>query len=92
MYIFFNRSFFFNKIKTDIEQLPSEAKCNFNQILNKYEVESMLTLIESAINKNNLYIAKKYMNEFKFEVNILNNCCMPIQLYKIIYYYIINCN
>ncbi|XP_029343352.1 DNA-dependent protein kinase catalytic subunit isoform X2 [Acyrthosiphon pisum] len=62
-----NRSIFLNKIKTDIDELPTEKKCCFKQILNNYEVESMLALIESAINKNNFYVAKKYMNEFRFE-------------------------
>jgi len=33
-------------------------------------VESMLALIESAINQNNFYVAKKYINEFRSEVNI----------------------
>lgn len=45
-------------------------KSNLKQDLNKYEVELMLALIESAINKNNFYVAKKYMNEYRFEVNI----------------------
>lgn len=31
----------------------------------------MLNLIENAINKNNYYVAKKYLNEYRFEVNIL---------------------
>lgn len=30
----------------------------------------MLALIENAINKKNVYVAKKYMNECRFEVNI----------------------
>lgn len=34
-------------------------------------MKSLLALIESAINKNNFYVAKKYMNEFRFEVNFL---------------------
>lgn len=59
--------------------MPSEEKSYFKHILNNYEVESMLALIESAINKNNFYVAKKYINEFRFEVNIFK------QLHKIIF-------
>ncbi|KAE9538879.1 hypothetical protein AGLY_005461 [Aphis glycines] len=66
-----NRSIFLNKINADIDDLPSEEKCYLKQILNNYEIKSLLALIESAINKNNYYVAKKYMNEFRFE-NIEN--------------------
>ncbi|CAH1737387.1 unnamed protein product [Aphis gossypii] len=66
-----NRSIFLNKINADIDDLPSEEKCYLKQILNNYEIKSLLALIESAINKNNYYVAKKYLNEFRFE-NIEN--------------------
>lgn len=51
--------------------MPFDEQSDLKQILNKYEVESILALIESAINKNNLYVAKKYLNEYRFEVKVL---------------------
>lgn len=30
----------------------------------------MLALIENSIDKKNFYVAKKYINEYEFEVNI----------------------
>ncbi|XP_060849991.1 DNA-dependent protein kinase catalytic subunit-like isoform X3 [Rhopalosiphum padi] len=66
------RSIFLNKINTDIDDLPSDEKCCLKKFLENYEMKSLLALIESAINKNNFYVAKKYMNEFRFE-NIENS-------------------
>lgn len=76
-----NRSFIFNKIKATIDELSSEGKSNIKQVLNDHEVELMLTLIEIAIDKNNFYVAKKYLNEYRFEVIIF-------KLYE--YYFKIN--
>lgn len=52
-----------------MDELPIEEKSTIKQILNQYEVELMLILIENAINKNNFHVAKKYINDYKFEVN-----------------------
>lgn len=55
-------------MKAYIDEVPFEEKSTLKQILNNYDVESMLALIESSIDKNNVYVAKKIINEYEFEV------------------------
>ncbi|XP_050441863.1 DNA-dependent protein kinase catalytic subunit-like isoform X2 [Adelges cooleyi] len=66
------RSFFLSKIKESNNNLSIEEKTSLTQLIREYEMQSTLAFVECAINQNNFYVAKKYMNKLQNKNNINN--------------------